>query len=99
MQTLSKLVTHKKRFLGTHVISIVAITTAAALAATAATALTVSLKTVNQVQTLMSNITSDLTKQIEIDQMILSHLANLEAAILWLGEKSTSFMDSFSIGL
>lgn len=67
-------------------ISIIAITTAAALAATAATALTVSLKTANQVQTLMSNITSDLTKQIEIDQMILSHLANLEAAILWLGE-------------
>lgn len=30
----------------------------------------------------MSNITSDLTKQIESDQMILSHLAALEAAVL-----------------
>lgn len=34
----------------------------------------------------MTNITSDLTKQVEIEQMILSQLAALVAAVLWLGE-------------
>lgn len=34
----------------------------------------------------MTNITSDLTKQVEIEQMILSRLAALVAAVLWLGE-------------